>query len=670
MVTMQSLSIKTPFSAAESATAARSPAGLAPRGTVTGSIKLSSHADVLTVSGGAINGNIVGSGSSDTVTFTLGAGNTFTYSSTVSGVNAVSVNTGTVLLEGTLNSSNLAIDGAGTLEVGTGGNIVPSVTDDGALEFGQIGSYTYGGAISGSGMVEQLGAGTTVLTAANNYTGGTAVDAGTLQMSGSGTLGGTSGTLSVGGGTLDLGGTTQTTGALTLSAGTIQDGTLDSSAFGVQVGTVSAALDGSGALTKTGTGTVTLSGVNTYGGGTDLAAGTLELGSGGSIAGNVTFTSGSATLQFDTAVSQLGGDIAGAVTGDSIDLRFQSFASGDKAVWQQNGSTGTLTLETSGGSTLQTLVLMGSYASADFTVAADGHGDTSIDLVTPPNPPPPVGTTADMIMNNPSNGDYEIYDIGGNAIMAAYSLGQIEFPLEFVGLGDFSSTDTSDILLRNSSTGAFQADYISGNTITNTVQVGTVGLNWNFAGTGDFDGGSSLSELLLRNSASGSFELYQVAGGGVLSGSSVAAVGNNLQVSGFGNFSGSSTTQMIMEQANEAPGTNAYWLYTYNPSAAAFAGHVGGTVGNNLSVVGFGDLLGNGETQMVMQQNNGNFWLYTYQPSTNSLSGTLVGAIGSNFHVVGFGPARHFGPGRDADAGCRRGFRGLPVQRQPQCLRR
>ena len=50
------------------------------------------------------------------------------------------------------------------------------------------------------------------------------------------------------------------------------------------------------------------------------------------------------------------------------------------------------------------------------------------------------------------------------------------------------------------------------------------------------------------------------------------------------------------------------------------------------------DLLGNGTTQMVMQQNNGNYWLYSYQPSTNSLSGSLVGAIGSNFHVVGFGP--------------------------------
>jgi hypothetical protein len=61
-------------------------------------------------------------------------------------------------------------------------------------------------------------------------------------------------------------------------------------------------------------------------------------------------------------------------------------------------------------------------------------------------------------------------------------------------------------------------------------------------------------------------------------------------------------------------------------------------VGSNLSIVGCADLLGNGMTQMVMQQNNGNFWLYSYNAATNSLSGTLVGAIGSNFHVVGFGP--------------------------------
>jgi hypothetical protein len=33
--------------------------------------------------------------------------------------------------------------------------------------------------------------------------------------------------------------------------------------------------------------------------------------------------------------------------------------------------------------------------------------------------------SADMIMRDGTNGDYEIYDIGSNAILAAYPLGQI-----------------------------------------------------------------------------------------------------------------------------------------------------------------------------------------------------------------------------------------------------
>ena len=69
------------------------------------------------------------------------------------------------------------------------------------------------------------------------------------------------------------------------------------------------------------------------------------------------------------------------------------------------------------------------------------------------NPPPPAGTTALMIMTNPSNGNYEIYDVGGNGIQAAYALGQVGSPWTFAGLGTFQAGDTSDMLLRNTSTG-------------------------------------------------------------------------------------------------------------------------------------------------------------------------------------------------------------------------
>ena len=344
------------------------------------------------------------------------------------------------------------------------------------------------------------------------------------------------------------------------------------------------------------------------------------------------------TLQIDTAVGQVAGVVIGAMGGDAMDFRFLSFAAGDQVIWTQTGgSTGFFKLETSNGTLVADLLgLQGVYTSAQFSAASDNHNGTVITVQQPQNPGLPGTTTATMIMTD-GIGDYEIYDVGGNAIQAAYLLGQAPASLTFVGLGTFQAGDSSDMLLRNPSTGAFEAYYVSGNSISSSALVGTVGNNFGFAGTGDFDGMSSLTEMLLRNSSSGSFELYQVAGGGVLSGSPVAAVGNNFTVKGFGHFSESSTTQMMM-QGNSGASLGQLELYTYQPTTASFAGIDVGVVGSNLTFVGSADLLGNGSTQMVMQQSNGDIWLYTYNATENALSGTEVGAVGSNFHVVGFGP--------------------------------
>lgn len=136
-----------------------------------------------------------------------------------------------------------------------------------------------------------------MLSASNAYSGGTTVSAGSLQISGSGTLGSSSGSVTVSGGTLDLGGTTQTqNGGITLSSGTVQNGTLSSSGtFALQAGSVTAALAGTGSLTKSGAGTLILDGTNSYSGGTTVSGGTLEIGDastpGASIAGAVTVNS-------------------------------------------------------------------------------------------------------------------------------------------------------------------------------------------------------------------------------------------------------------------------------------------------------------------------------------------------------------------------------------------
>jgi autotransporter-associated beta strand protein len=176
-----------------------------------------------------------------------------------------------------------------------------------------MGPTTYAGVISGAGSNNQIGGtptgsllgnaavalgngftaaivtaarGTLTLTGANTYTVGTVINAGGITLSGNGTLGSDANALWIGNGVLDLGGKTITQNkGVWLTDGTLRNGTLSSSGGftlnGASPGnggfTVSANLAGSGALTKSGAGTATFSGVNTYTGNTTVSAGTLTL---------------------------------------------------------------------------------------------------------------------------------------------------------------------------------------------------------------------------------------------------------------------------------------------------------------------------------------------------------------------------------------------------------
>ena len=127
------------------------------------------------------------------------------------------------------------------------------------------------------------------LSAANTYGGGSTVSAGTLKLSGSGTLGASSGTLTVNGGTVDLNGTNQGVGNLTGAGGTIlNDSTGTNKTLtigngngggGNYAGVIADHSSGTGtvALTKTGSGTIILSGANTFTGATVIGGGTLTL---------------------------------------------------------------------------------------------------------------------------------------------------------------------------------------------------------------------------------------------------------------------------------------------------------------------------------------------------------------------------------------------------------
>jgi fibronectin-binding autotransporter adhesin len=97
---------------------------------------------------------------------------------------------GTLILTGANAYTGATTISAGTLQIGNGGtagalNTGSAITNDGTLAFNRSDTLTQGthfaSVISGSGAVTQAGAGTLILSGANNYTGATTISAGTLQ---------------------------------------------------------------------------------------------------------------------------------------------------------------------------------------------------------------------------------------------------------------------------------------------------------------------------------------------------------------------------------------------------------------------------------------------------------------------------------------------------------
>ncbi|CAI1110713.1 autotransporter outer membrane beta-barrel domain-containing protein [Serratia quinivorans] len=186
-------------------------------------------------------------------------------------VNGYSLNGGAITLLETASGT-----GSTTVRVGDG-------SDAGAGYTATIGSV-----LQGSTRLTKVDPGKLVLTGTNTWSGGTAINGGTLSVASDSNLGASAGALSLDGGTLETTGSFATTRAATLNA---KGGTFDIDAN--QTLTMNAAVAGAGKLTKTDAGKLVLTGANTYSGGTAINGGTV------SVAGDAALGTATGALSLD-----------------------------------------------------------------------------------------------------------------------------------------------------------------------------------------------------------------------------------------------------------------------------------------------------------------------------------------------------------------------------------
>jgi len=282
---------------------------------------------------------------------------------------------------------------AGTLQIGNGGtsgSIAGDVSDNATFAFNRSDSVTFGGVISGTGALVQMGSGTLTLTADNSYGGGTTINTGaTLQLGNGGTTG-------------------SIIGNVTDNGSLIFDRS-DNVTF-------NAIISGSGNLVQNGSGITILGGTNTYSGGTIINNGRLLVNNSQALGlGNVVVNGG--VLGADPQPINVKGNYT-QNAGGTLQLQVAGANSGQYDTLNVGGNAalgGTLQLISLGfqpkaGNQL-TLVTTGGVVSSRFAQFIDpfatGPGFTTVDLVYGRNfvlleflnlvpPIPPVIVTIDF----------------------------------------------------------------------------------------------------------------------------------------------------------------------------------------------------------------------------------------------------------------------------------
>jgi len=357
----------------------------------------------------------------DAITLT-NAGNTFTGTTTVnSGVlragavnviddsSQLNLNSGTAFDLNGFDQSVNNLTGAGNVTLGAN-----------ALTENTTGSVAYAGTITGSGAVTAAGAGTWILTGNNNWTGGTTLDTGVLQLGAGGTSGAITGNITNNGALI-----VNRSDALTL------DGTIS----------------GSGTVTQNGTGATTLSGANSYAGGAAVNAGTLNVANVTAMGTGAATVSSGATANLTFTGGTLTNAIANAglvnVTGANNILNSAITGAGENRI----SAAGTVLGGDNSGFTGNWNILTG--AAANVT-AAQNLGDTAavqldgtLNIASGPytftNPLTGAGLmTATLTSGSAFNFDNAV----GSAYTGTLRLGQSNFALS----GDNTSTLTNATL--------------------------------------------------------------------------------------------------------------------------------------------------------------------------------------------------------------------------------
>lgn len=476
---------------------------------------------------------------------------------------------------------------------------------------------------------------------------------------------------------------TATPGTVTLS-GTLAPSSVTVNSVGNYVFAGTGSIMGAGSLTKSGTGTLTITTANSYAGPTTISGGTLQLGNGttdGSISetssitnngalvynllGNQVYTgvisgSGTLTKTGPGSLTLTGADTytgATTVSGGALTLSGAANSNSSSNIAMANGANLTFSIASGGG--MFNKAITGAAGNVTFSVAGNttdsgGSDGTNFALsntgaftgtviintgLVAPGADSAFGNASNVIELNASNGSsaglvgtanrtlpntraIQLTTAGGNSIFRAYGATTFEIDGVISGAGNFVKTDSGTVKL----TGA--------NTFAGTTRVGAGTLN--LANSLALQNSTLMSAGIIFDSSVGShsFTLGGLSGAGNIALQDNAATPNAVALT-VGNNSANTTYSGVLSAAGSltkigAGSLTLSGISTYAGATTVNAGTliVAGSISGSAATVNSGaTLTGAGGTTGAVTVQNG----ATIAPGSITSIGTLnTGSLAFN----------------------------------------